>query len=67
MDPAVVSKVEGVYQNAAAQVFFRTGAQIEQLFEGLELVEPGLKDITKWRVDEPTPEIRVMAGVGRKP
>jgi hypothetical protein len=67
MNPAVISKVESVYQNAAAQIFFRTGAQIEQLFEGLELVEPGLKDITKWRVDEPTPEIHVTAGIGRKP
>lgn len=67
MNPAVVSKVEGVYQNAAAQVFFRTGAQIEQLFEGLDLIEPGLKDITKWRVDEPTTEIHVTAGLARKP
>ena len=67
MDPAVVTKVEGVYQNAAAQIVFRTGAQIEQLFEGLELIEPGLTDVTKWRIDEPTPEIHVTAGVGRKP
>ena len=67
MNPAVVSKVEAVYQNAAAQIVFRTGAQIEQLFEGLELVEPGLTDVTKWRIDEPTPQIHVTAGVGRKP
>ena len=67
MDPAVVSKVETIYQSAAAQIVFRTGAQIEQLFEGLEIIEPGLKDVTKWLVDEPTPEIHVTAGIGRKP
>jgi hypothetical protein len=67
MDPVVVAKTEAVYQNAAAQIVFRSGAQIEQLFEGLELEEPGLKDISKWRVDEETTQICVTAGIGRKP
>jgi hypothetical protein len=67
MDPKTVAKTEAVYQNAAAQIVFRTGAQIEELFEDLEILEPGLKDVSKWRVDEPTAEIHVTAGVGRKP
>jgi hypothetical protein len=67
MDPAAVARTEGVYRNAAAQIVFRTGAQIEQLFEGLELLDPGLADVSRWRVDQPTAEIHVTAGIGRKP
>ena len=67
MDPRAVARTEAVYQNAAAQIVFRTAAQVEQLFEGLELVEPGLTDVSRWRVDEKPAEIRVQAGVGRKP
>ena len=67
MDPKTVAKTEAVYQNAAAQIVFRTGAQIEELFEDLEILEPGLKDVSQWRVDEPIAEIHVTAGVGRKP
>jgi hypothetical protein len=67
MDPAVVAKTEAVYQNAASQIVFRTAAQVEQLFEGLQLLEPGLCDVSKWRVDVDTPEIHVQAGIGVKP
>jgi hypothetical protein len=66
MDPKIVARTEAVYQNAAAQIVFRTAAQIEQLFEGLEVLEPGITDVSHWRVDEPTPDIHVYAGVGRK-
>jgi hypothetical protein len=67
MDPKAVAKTEAVYQNAASQIVFRTAAQVEELFEGLELVPPGLADVSKWRVDEPMAEIHVQAGIGRKP
>ena len=67
MDPKTVAKTEAVYQNAAAQIVFRSAAQVEELFEGLELLEPGLTDVSHWRVDEPMAEIHVQAGVGRKP
>lgn len=67
MDPAVVAKTEAVYQNAASQIVFRTAAQIEELFEGLELEPPGVADVSRWRIDESPAEIRVMAGLGRKP
>ena len=66
MDPQVVAKTEAVYQNAAAQIVFRTAAQVEQLFEGLEVLEPGIADVSRWRVDEQTAEIHVYAGIGRK-
>jgi hypothetical protein len=67
MDPKVVERTEAVYQNAASQIVFRTAAQVEQLFEGLDLLEPGLCDVSKWRVDEQTAEVHVQAGIGIKP
>jgi len=49
----------------------RTPAEIARFFDGLELVEPGLVSITRWR-PEPAPsgepeEIDQFGAVGRKP
>ena len=50
---------------------YRTPAEITRLFDGLELVEPGLVSITRWRPEpassgEPE-EIDQFGAVGRKP
>jgi hypothetical protein len=51
---------------------FRSREQVEQLFAGFELVEPGIVLISQWRPDDPGgvgdhPERSTMvAGVGRK-
>jgi hypothetical protein len=50
---------------------YRTPAELARLFHGLELVEPGLVSITRWRA-EATPfgepdEIDQYGAVGRKP
>ena len=63
---AAVERTETVYEDTNSAVFMRTRAQVEQLFEGFDLVEPGLVDMTKWRTDEDYCSIRVLSGVGRK-
>ncbi|MBB5911701.1 SAM-dependent methyltransferase [Nocardia transvalensis] len=35
----------------------RTYAQVERLFEGLTLVEPGLVDVSEWRPEEPGEQV----------
>jgi hypothetical protein len=49
----------------------RSREQVEQLFQGLELVEPGLVPVTDWRPDQDAdPDIHAsnfLAAVGRKP
>lgn len=48
----------------------RTHAEVSRLFEGLELVEPGVVPIDRWRPDEPgapTEGRFHYGGVGRKP
>ena len=56
-----------------AEVVARTREQVERLFDGWELVEPGLVYLPQWRPEPGSPELdrpeRMpgLAGVGRKP
>ncbi|MGI5130225.1 SAM-dependent methyltransferase [Pseudonocardia sp. CA-107938] len=51
---------------------FRTWSELQQFFEGLEMVEPGLTYAHDWRPDEDTPQDSAVhtlhsAGIGRRP
>lgn len=64
-------RVEGVYRNASAQLVLRGRAQVEALFGGFTLEEPGLVSMPNWRpegpVDQDEPVVFTgFAGVGRK-
>jgi hypothetical protein len=59
-------EAEDVTQRASLPFTLRTRAQIEQVFEGFELVEPGLVDVTQWRNDGEPLSISNLAGVGIK-
>ncbi len=50
-------------------VTFRTDDEVLRSFEGLDLVEPGLVDITQWRPEQDGPPLgmKFVGGVGRKP
>jgi hypothetical protein len=57
--------------NAAVPITPRTGAQIARFFDSLELVDPGLVSMSRWRPEatpfgEP-PLVAGFCGVGRKP
>ena len=46
----------------------RSPAEIASYFDGLELVDPGLVDVTRWRLDPPESRpLHNLVGVGRKP
>ena len=63
----------GLYQRTATPMTMRTLERVEQLFDGWELVEPGLVYLPQWRPEPGTPALdrpeRMpgLAGVGRKP
>jgi SAM-dependent methyltransferase len=66
--------VEGVFAGGPmGSGFFRTRAQIEAFFDGLEMVSPGVVRLRDWWSDGPnlTPATRedevLLGGVGRKP
>jgi O-methyltransferase involved in polyketide biosynthesis len=72
-DP-VVADVQDALRQGLGRGEFRTRAQIEGMFGGLELVEPGLVPVCDWRPDATTPRtdqhpvLRLAcAGVARKP
>lgn len=69
-DPAAIAAIENVGKTATAPAVFRTATQIRAFFNGLDLIPPGLADITAWpsRLPAPTqrPALRVLAGVARR-
>ena len=50
---AVMRTVQEVYAGATAPIVFRTASEIEALFGGMALIEPGLVEVQRWR-----PELR---------
>ena len=64
--PQVSTDVEKIYASTQSPIVFRTRAQIEQLIDGLDLVEPGLTEVTQWRAVGSPLTMRMLAGVGIK-
>jgi hypothetical protein len=65
-------KARELYEKAVAKLVYRTRAEVEALFGGFELVEPGVVPIDQWRPergDQPPalPMVVAYAGVGRSP
>jgi hypothetical protein len=50
--PALVAQKEEVFARSNAAVAYRDRAEILRMFNGFELVEPGLTTVTQWRGDE---------------
>ncbi len=72
-DPAIAD-VQAALQKGLGRGQFRTWAEIRRLFDGLELVEPGLVLVPDWRPDVSTPSVHdypvlrlACAGLARKP
>jgi hypothetical protein len=73
-DVATEEVAEGVQrynQQAAAPVAARTHAEVRQFFAGLDLVEPGVVQVHRWRAGAGDlghdRELAIYAGVARKP
>ena len=62
--PEVTSQVEQIYSASQSPIVFRTRAQVEQLVDGLELLEPGLAEVNRWRAQDDPLTMRMLAGVG---
>lgn len=69
--PQQGDRVRGVYQRATSPLVMRSRSEVEEFFEGFELVEPGLVSMPNWRPDTPADQedpavYSGFAGVGRK-
>jgi hypothetical protein len=62
------AKVEQLYQLTTGSLVTRTKAEVERFFAGLELLEPGLVEIQRWRPDGHDPLLPggFYGGVGRR-
>jgi S-adenosyl methyltransferase len=69
-EPDVVATIEEIYAQASAPAVFRSKAEIGRLFDGFELVKPGLVEVSGWRGNNRKPAnppaLRFLGGVGRK-
>ncbi len=69
--PAVMAAIHEAYRTASAPAVFRSRGEIEGFFAGLDLVQPGIVEVSAWRASANrapvTPAaLRVLGGVGRK-
>ena len=72
--PEAWERVAAIYRRTGVTMQVRPQARIERFFTGLELVEPGIEVVSRWRPDGPNPDgeptdaqVSVYGGVARKP
>ncbi|MFD8308624.1 SAM-dependent methyltransferase [Streptomyces sp. NPDC059690] len=66
--PELAERVTAEYAKGGIQLGFRTRAEVERFFDGLELVPPGLVTATEWGPSTPSAEAEgsgIYAGVAR--
>jgi O-methyltransferase involved in polyketide biosynthesis len=73
VDPAKIAEAQRVYRGASSQLTYRSRAQIERLFAGFDLVDPGLVRLPRWRpISEEAAQAEsegsewMLGGVGRR-
>ncbi|MFC0862572.1 SAM-dependent methyltransferase [Sphaerimonospora cavernae] len=71
-DPEAASRGAQVYDKATAPMVARTRDEVVRFFDGLELLDPGVVQVSHWRPDGPVPYFPnnapwVWGGVARKP
>ncbi|WP_433796803.1 SAM-dependent methyltransferase [Actinoplanes sp. CA-252034] len=65
--PANVEAARIWNESAAQPYFLRSPARLARFFDRLELVEPGVVPVTRWRPVDDVPDIDQYCAVGRKP
>jgi hypothetical protein len=67
----IVREKEEIWAKTRTPMAYRGRDEILRLFDGLELVEPGLTTVAQWRAEPPDAQLDAagawtLAGVGRK-
>jgi hypothetical protein len=65
--PEVIEAARLWNLSAVPQYHLRSPARLARFFDGLDLVEPGVVTVTRWRPDEEKHVIDQYGAVGRKP
>jgi hypothetical protein len=67
VSPEVVEAARIWNESAALPYHLRSQARLARFFDGLELVEPGLVPVTRWRPDTDARDVEQYGAIGRKP
>lgn len=67
IDPGFEQAQDGYNKSGAVPYHLRTAEEITAFFDGLELLEPGVVPVTRWRPDVDAPVIAEHGGLARKP
>ena len=67
MTPETAHAFDEVMQAVTGPVVLRTKAQVEELLDGLDLLPPGVADVTCWHSDGVPRSLRMHAAIGVKP
>jgi hypothetical protein len=67
VSPEVVEAARIWNESAALPYHLRSQDRLARFFEGLELVEPGLVPVTRWRPDTEARAVEQYGAIGRKP
>ena len=66
--PDVMATIRDAYRTASAPAVFRSHAEIEGFFTGLEVIHPGIVEVSAWRAkSSQLAALRILGGVGMKP
>jgi SAM-dependent methyltransferase len=60
-------QVNAIYRRTDSPLVLRSGEEVAAFFTGLDVVEPGVVQLSEWRPDSDDAFISAYAGVGRKP
>jgi S-adenosyl methyltransferase len=69
-EPQATAQLEAVYAATPWPKTLRSREEIQRLFDGFELLPPGVVDVQRWRPEEgepPRTTLSMPGGVGRKP
>jgi len=65
-----IAKVQKIYSNTSIPIFFRNREEVDRIFQGLSLVEPGVVFLDEWRVETDLPAPKAVkwlyGGMARK-
>ena len=71
-----IDRISETFERTGSQVNARTRAEVARFFDGLELIEPGIEVVQRWRPEEGDPtlldqvgdaQVPLYGGVARKP
>ncbi|MFD7552227.1 SAM-dependent methyltransferase [Streptomyces sp. NPDC059816] len=71
-DPEAMRQAEAVLRGGGVGARIRPAGMIRELFDGLDLTDPGLVPVNRWRPDDdaeaayPVSDIHILGGLGRK-